>query len=42
MKRHEEKLSGKFLLLSANRVDVFISSKGKKHHRDVLHYKIDE
>ena len=35
-------LSGKFLLRSSERIDVFICENGWKHHRGVLHYKIDE
>ena len=35
-------LSGKFLLRSTNRIDVFISGKSRQHRRDVLIYKIDD
>ena len=35
-------LSGKFLLRSSNRVDVFISGRDRQHRRDVLHYKNNE
>ncbi len=32
-------LSGKFLLHSSGRVDVFISRKNRGNHPNVLHYK---
>lgn len=35
-------LSGKYLLRSSGRIDLFISAKGRKHRRDMLHYKINE
>ena len=35
-------LSGKFLLLSSSRIEVFICGKGREHRRGVLHYKTVE